>query len=94
MADNYYPDRSHFKTFEEWDAHVQTLNVVYDQKAKLEKVVEDLKKVTTAHQSNVGQPAGGPLNTTIGGFALTPGQPANGQTIRYNSSTGQFEFGV
>jgi hypothetical protein len=94
MPDPYYPDRSHFKTHEEWDAHVQTLNVVYEQKAKLEKAIEDLKKVAKVAQSNVGQTTGGPLNTTIVGLAVTPGQPANGDTLRFDSKSGQFKFGV
>lgn len=95
MPNNWYPDRSNFATHEAWDAHVQTLNIIYEQKAKLEKAITDLKAVTTTvHKSNVGQPAGGALNTRIGGFLLAPGQPTNGQTLRYNSSTGQFEFGI
>lgn len=96
MANPWYPDRSHFRNHEEWDAHVQTLNIVYRQKAELEKTIENLKKVTAAvQQSNVGQSqTGGPITTSIGGFALQPGQPANGDTIRYSSAAGQFVFGV
>jgi hypothetical protein len=93
MPDPWYPERSHFKTHEEWSAHVETLNIVYEQKAKLEKAITDLKKVAKVAESNVGQTAGGPLNTTIVGLAVTPGQPANNDTLRFDVKSGQWKFG-
>jgi hypothetical protein len=85
-----YPEqRGPLADFHTWDAHRQTLDKVYDLHDKLNGFM---------HQSNVGQkatlPAGGPSNTTITGIPVKGTSPANGHTIRYNSATGQFEFGV
>lgn len=92
--DPWYPERSAFQNHEQWDAHVQTLKIVYEQKAKLEKAIADIQKVAKVAESNVGQTAGGPLNSQVLGLAVKPGQPANGDTIRFNSKTGQWELGV
>lgn len=94
MADNWYPNRANFRSHEEWDAHVQSLNIIYAQKEKLDKAVADIKAVTERVQkSNVGQPSGGPLNTKIGGFSLIPGQPSNGDTLRFDSASQQWKLG-
>ena len=93
-ADNrWYPQREHFDTHEAWDAHIQTLKQVYKMQDQLANHVEQLKKIT----SNIGQmqqqsPPGGALNTVIGGFALRPSNPTNGQRLTFNATTQQIEW--
>jgi len=93
MSNNWYPDRSHFRTHEEFDAHVQTLNIVYAHQAKLEETIRHMQNLA-AKIPVLPPPAGGSTNTRIGGFNLVPGQPATGDTLRYDSTLNQFKFGA
>lgn len=88
-----YPEqRGQLADFHAWDAHKQTRDLLYDLHDKMNMFIHE----TSVKASNVGQSkqAGGPSNTTITGIPVKGVQPQNGHTIRYNSATGQFEFGV
>lgn len=87
-----YPTQSGpLSDFHAWAAHKVTLDRLYDLHDAFNQFKHEI--VT---KSNVGQQqeAGGPSNTMITGIPVKAVAPANGQTIRYNSATGQFEFAV
>lgn len=84
-----YPEqRGALADFHAWDAHKKTRDLLYDLHDKLNLFMHEQK-------SNVGQKqqeAGGPSNTKIAGIFVQAIQPKNGQTLKYNSSTGQLEW--
>jgi len=93
-VERIYPEqRGPLADFHAWDAHKRAYDLIYD----LHDKVNAMNHETATKKSNVGQkdmPAGGPSNTKITGIPVVGTPPANGHTIRYNSSTGKFEFGV
>ncbi len=86
----WYPDRSHFPTEQQFQAHKQTLDMLYKLHSDVNQKIEDLKK---SIPSNIGQPAPmGAINSTILGIAVKPGIPADGQTLKYVKATNQWEL--
>lgn len=97
MERAWYPVQSEHINYEQWNAHRQTLDLVYSLRDQLEELKgkhaelhgkhEDLKKENAKLQETI--------NNRIAGKLVKAGAlPSTGDTIRYNSATGQFEFGV
>jgi hypothetical protein len=93
MPNDYFPPREHFPTEDQWNAHVNTLKQLYAIRDLTQQHMKDIKALTSNIRQIQQQPApGGPGNTLIGGLALTPSQPTNGQKLTFNSKTGQIEW--
>lgn len=88
----YYPAQSAFKTFEEWYAHVQTYNAVYEMQDKLVSVQQTLDKHTQDIKSNTSNIGRAAVTTNIGGITIKPSIPTAGQKLTYNATTGQVEW--
>lgn len=94
VSENWYPDQSAFGSYKAWDAHRKALDQIYDLKSQVAGMKAKMEK-----QSKLEKPTGVPKEgpgsskeTYIAGFLVKPALPQNGQTLKYNSSTGQLEF--
>jgi len=91
----WYPPQTGL-TYEQHNAHRQTLDIVYelqDQLRELHSKHSELKGAMSGletENSNLKEI----INNRIAGKLVKPTDPNNGDTIRYNSKSGQFEFGA
>jgi hypothetical protein len=91
----WYPERSEHLNYEQWNAHRQTLDLVYglqDQLRELHGKHQELHSKmdgVTKENSKLKEV----INNRIAGRLVKPTNPGNGDTIRYSQTTGQFEFG-
>jgi hypothetical protein len=94
MPNDYFPPREHFPTEDQWQAHVQTLKQVYAIRDLVQKHARDIQAATSNIRQIQQQPApGGPGNTLIGGLALQPSQPTDGQVLKFSAKSGQIVWG-
>jgi hypothetical protein len=89
----FIPQRKDFPSHEQWDAHVQAYQMIHD----LQEQIRQLKSQLST--SDIGRSAAakdktGVITSHVNGFFVKAGTPANGQTIRFNSTSQQFEFGA
>ena len=93
---NWYPDRSVFGSYAAWDAHRKALDEIYDLKSQVEGMKAEMAKANKPKDKSTGVPKEGPgssKETYVAGFLVKPViNPQNGQTLKYNSATGQLEF--
>jgi len=97
MSDRWYPKQEHFKTWDEWNSHKQAFDHIYAlqdqmaaQHAELKKAHADLKTQMGTLQQQ--QFPNGPSNTKIQGLNVRGAPPTNGQTLKYNSATGDISW--
>jgi hypothetical protein len=82
--------------YEQHNAHRQTLDLVYQLQDQLQslhgKHAELTGKMNSVTKEN--DKLKQIINNRIAGRLVKPTNPANGDTIRYDKTTGQFEFGA
>jgi hypothetical protein len=91
----WYPHPEESGSHAQWNIHRQILDHVYQLNDRLDKLDAQQKGATA--KPSPASPATGPgssSHTTIAGIAVKGTTPANGNTIRYNATSGQFEFGA
>ena len=81
----YFPNEKDFSSFEQFDAHRQTLTQQY----ALEDRVSALEKPPSADGKAV---ASSSPTSTISGLQVSGSPTANGQSLKWNASTGQIEW--
>lgn len=85
MANEYIPTQQH----EILDA----LQRLYQMHYALRDKVNTPQPSPKLDVAKPAQPAGGPSNTTITGIPVKSTPPADGDTIRFRKTSGDFEFG-
>jgi hypothetical protein len=97
----YFPERQNYQNHQQWQDAVTLHQGMYDLQdahAATSKKVDDVSKSKTAPKPFTGDIQGIPIkgatdpSTTT--LTLTTGSIKNGDTLRYNSATGNFEFGT
>lgn len=91
----WYPPQKDL-SYEQWNAHRQTLDLVYDLQDQIRhlhgKHGELMSRYKGMEKENSKLKE--IIDNRIAGRLVKPTNPANGDTIRYNNKTGQFEFGA
>ena len=90
-SDRWYPDRSVFHSEQAYNAHTQALDLIYG----LRDEVRGMKRQSPEKTKEKGVPKEGPgsfKETYLAGILVKPSVPSNGQSLKYNAATGQFEF--
>lgn len=93
----WYPSKTGALADEDvFNAHRQAFDQIYDLHDKLKVMTSDLQtkidqvnKIAAAANNGLQQQQ---LNTKINGFSVTNTIPTNGQTLKYNATTGQIEW--
>jgi regulator of replication initiation timing len=92
----WYPPKTNDFTFDQFNAH----RVAFDKIYELE---DQLKELHGKHQELHAKMQGATkeneklkeiINNRIAGRLVKPKEPQDGETIRYNSASGQFVFGA
>lgn len=99
-VNKWYPSKKEFPDEHQFQAMHQIVDMIYGlqgRQSQLESDQRDQEGRLRDHHARIlrTEGAGGPSTTRIAGLfvkATTP--PANSDTIRYNSKTGQWEFGA
>jgi len=86
--ERWYPNPSESGSHDAWNIHTQILNHVYATQDRLDA----LEKAQAKPSAAVPKSSSAATIAGINVKATTP--PQNGFTIRFNSATGEFEFGV
>ena len=90
MADRWYPKREHFQSHEQWNAHREAFNKIYQLQDQLDRRHKELDgKISSLGKA---QMPNGPSNTKIQGLNVGGTPPQNGQKLTYNAATGQIEW--
>jgi len=88
----YFPERQNYQNHQQWQDAVTLHQGMYDLQdahAATNKKVDDASKAKTAPKPFTGDIQGVKVAAPTDPTALQ-----NGYTLRYNSKSGQFEFGV
>lgn len=80
QVQRYYPSPDNYQNHQQW----QDMRILYDHMHEVKEKGAEKAPVPTTK-------AGGPSNTKIAGLNVV-GTPTNGQTLKYNSKTGQLEW--
>lgn len=91
-VNKWYPARSEFSTHQQWNAHVQTLNQLYETQDQLTAVKASLDLAHAAIQQNTSNIRQANIGTNINGIIIKKAIPTAGQTLKFNASTGQAEW--
>lgn len=97
-VDRWYPDKSQFPDVRQYEAIRQLTDMIYaaqDEVASVKSEQGGMTKRLDSHHMRITktEQAGGPSTTKITGLFVKGTPPSNGDTIRFNTATGQFEFG-
>lgn len=92
----FYPQRKDFASHQQWDA----LRRAWDEIYKLQDAMTDQVRRHEARMPRGGAAAkgtnpnalGSGLNTQVAGMNVSGSPTANGQTLKWNSATGQLEW--
>lgn len=94
MTTRFIPQRKDFQTHEQWDAHVQAYQMIHELQDQIRQLKAQLGTSDIGHATPSQGSKNEIINSHINGIFIKAGAPTNGQTIRYNSTSNQFEFGT
>jgi hypothetical protein len=90
----WYPSQKGL-SYEQWNIHRQSLDLIYGLQDKLSELHgkhEELQSKMSGVQKENGK-LKEIINNRVAGRLVKPTDPSAGDTLRYNSTSGQFEFG-
>lgn len=90
----WYPPQTGL-TYEQWNAHRLAFDHIYELQDKLAELHGKHDELKTKYSGieKENSKLKEIIGNRIAGRLVKPTDPNNADTIRYNSSTGQFEFG-
>jgi hypothetical protein len=86
-TNRYFPNPDHYSSHQQWDDVRKLYEHVYNAQDEAAKAKPAPVAPTNGDISRTG-----PSNTQIAGLNVV-GTPTNGQTLKFNSLTGQLEWG-
>jgi len=82
--------------YQQHNAHRQTLDLVYQMQDQLRELHGKHQELHSklASMTKENEKLKQVIDNRIAGRLVKPTNPSNGDTVRYNSVSGQFEFGA